>query len=166
MIWKFFIPLISLSGLFFGILLAKISPEEMLPGKKYLTAFYLAMLFTIACSLAYMSRLYLILAIGLVIGFFLPLLYLYLGIALVGSFFSSDNELLLISSLIFMIGLPFGSLFASNKFNYNKLLYYILIFLAPLIMFLLPVTDSHVMFSLSSGLLFGCFFSSLLKKFK
>ncbi|RME54732.1 hypothetical protein D6777_02895 [Candidatus Woesearchaeota archaeon] len=157
MIWKFFIPLICFLGYFFGIVLAKISPEEMAPGKKYFKAFKIILILLLGALSAYYGKYLLFIILGLVLGYFIPALYFYLGLLLVAAFLSSSELLVMFSSLIFIFGLPSGSLDASKKNGLaEKFVLNLILFSLPLLLLLID-TNASFLYSLSSGLLLGRF---------
>ena len=110
--------LIALTGFVFGIILALIAPEETKPGEKYLLLgkhFLLALI--LIFSLYYRQEIYVILPI---------IIYLFLYIFLIRKLFWGDlvnygflififfinlKNAIVISSLIFLYGLPAGTLF-------------------------------------------------------
>lgn len=154
--WEFFIPLVSFLGLVVGIILAKVSPEEMKPGKKSFQAMRILTLFLLIAALLYYSGLNLyLLAIGLALGLFVRLGYLYLGAALAGALMMSRESLLIVSSLVFIYGMPYGSLLESQKkITLQKLLSFALVFAIPFLLLLSQLKPSHIL-SLAAGLLAG-----------
>jgi len=119
--------LVSLTGLLFGLILARIAPEELDPGKKYFflmneILFYGILLFSM--FLFYLENYY---------WTFLPIIYLVLYFIVIRkqkrllkeimnySFFIivyvlliinlKNNLLIILPSLIFIYGLPVGTLF-------------------------------------------------------
>lgn len=154
--WEFFIPLVSFLGLVVGIILAKVSPEEMKPGKKSFQAMRILTLFLLIAALLYYSGLNLyLLAIGLALGLFVRLGYLYLGAALAGALMMSRESLLIVSSLVFIYGMPYGSLLESQKkITLQKLLSFALVFAIPFLLLLSQLKPGHIL-SLAAGLLAG-----------
>lgn len=154
--WEFFVPLVSFLGLVAGMILAKVSPEEMGPGKRFFRVMRLSIILLLGVMLLYYSEMNLILlAIGIAIGFFLRLGYLYLGAAIVGALLASREALLMISSLVFMYGLPYGTLLESSKrMGTKRMLLFALVFAIPFLLLLLPIGSSHIL-SLTAGLLVG-----------
>ncbi len=154
--WEFFVPLISFFGLVAGIILARISPEEMKQGKKFFKVMRLAVLFMLIVMLLYYSNLNLLmLAIGLSIGFFIRLGYLYMGVSLAGALLASRDAFFMIASLVFIYGLPYGTLLESRrKINVRKLLLSGMTFAAPFFILLFPLEPSYIL-SLCAGLLVG-----------
>lgn len=112
------ISIISFSGLFIGMLLAGISPEEMKPGKKYFLLFRIVFCFLIAIIgfILFKPSIWMVL-IGIVIGLFLKNIYFYLG----GILFLSFNlgYSILFSMLVFIYGMLNGTL-NSLKYKFNN----------------------------------------------
>ncbi len=79
--------LFSLSGFVFGVVLALIAPEELKPGKKYFK---------------FIRNVLFVLITGFVIILIVDKFY---------SLFNFESSLLLLASLIFLYGLPAGTLF-------------------------------------------------------
>ena len=154
--WEFFIPLISFLGLIVGIILAKVSPEEMKPGRIFFKVMRLAALFLIVIISLYYSKVNLILfAGGLSIGFFLKLGYFYLGAALAGAFMVSKESVLMIASLIFIYSMPHGTLMESKKkIGPRRLLMSALVFALPFSFLLTSIEPSYLLSSVA-GLLVG-----------
>lgn len=109
--------LISLTGIVFGIILAKISPEEMLPGEKYFILIKRVLFILTSVVIFYFTELifaipFVILAVVLfVLDLKLKIKWLEIGnyiIFIVPYFFHFRPELL--ASLIFLYGLPAGTL--------------------------------------------------------
>ncbi|MBS3159613.1 hypothetical protein J4436_02390 [Candidatus Woesearchaeota archaeon] len=96
-----FIPI----GIIFGIILAKKIPEEIKPGKKYFKLFEILLL-TIIFLISLKEINYILLFIGVIIGYFFTKEYFYFGLLNLSS---------LIISLVFIYGLPFGTINLNNK---------------------------------------------------
>ncbi len=132
--------LISFLGLVIGSWLAFLTPEEFNSGKKYFislkktTLFILVIIFLLPTfNIIYTVILFII---GVLTAKFFRKIYFYLGLALALSFFISVEFSLLTSSLIFIFGLPHGTLHAREYLKDKKKLIKLLIF--QLILFLLP----------------------------
>ena len=122
---QFLVPIIAFLGFPFGLFLSFLSPEEMKPGEKYFRLIQnLLLVFILFFILDYYSS-PLIVSIMITTLFFLGVFYwrnkhksitLYIILAVL-LFLSSDNSSLfaLESSLIFMYGLPSGSLIKCKK---------------------------------------------------
>ena len=118
-------------GVYVGALLAFISPEEMKPGKTYFRAFENTLLVFIILVLlyAYEANLFVLIFLGVVLSIFLyytnettpvnQISYFLLGIAL---FFATRSvELfIIISTMIFLYGLPLGSLYVARRMKKSK----------------------------------------------
>ena len=122
---QFLAPIIAFLGFPFGLFLSFVSPEEMKPGKKYFKLFQNLLLIFILFFVFDYYTIPLIISIILTVTAFLVVFYwqnkhksliLYLILAVL-LYLSSNNPSLfaLESSLIFMYGLPAGSLLQSKK---------------------------------------------------
>ena len=120
--------LISFIGLLIGILLAKLSPEEIKPGRKYFILLEKIVLIAIIITLIYYSEISLLgIFIGAFIGYFFRKEYFYLGLALMISL-KHVNFNFLLASLIFIYGLPYGTLLKRHilkEVNINLVLFLI-----------------------------------------
>jgi len=124
--------LLSFIGLLIGILLAKISPEELKPGKKYFIMLKKLVLLSIILSLLYYTKFsFLLFFIGIMFAYFFNHIYLYLGISIVISLVSKQFNVL-IASLIFIYGLPHGTLL--NKNILKRVALNLFLFLTPLLL--------------------------------
>tara|TARA_Y100000310_G_C20058893_1_gene524043 strand:+ start:79 stop:438 length:360 start_codon:yes stop_codon:yes gene_type:complete len=114
--------LFALTGIVFGIILANISPEEILPGKKYFLWLKRILLLGILILMVYFSlnNLFILIIPGLLIITFIINLKVnsnYLEIAyysLFIIFYLFSNQIIL-SILFFIYGLPTGTLLFRNK---------------------------------------------------
>lgn len=135
--------IISLLGEYTGALLAYKIPEEIKQGKKYFNILILILLPVIGLYSIYyfFSLFYLI--IGLVLGFLIRKEYLYFGLISNNVFFAS---------LVFLYGMPYGTL----EFNKNKKLKNLNI---NIIYFLIGIGLSFFLniYSLAGGALIGIF---------
>lgn len=109
----------SFSGLWFGALLAFISPEEMKPGMKYFEAMINIIFVIVVLLSAYLLRdesLFiplLLIAMCLFFLFFSQQRYIFPMLGLFFYISSMDSRIfLLTASAIFLLGLPKGSIFA------------------------------------------------------
>ena len=115
---------VSFLGQFIGWFIANRTEEELKDGRRYfliLTTSLLALL--ISFSIYYSFNVYLLI-IGLIIGYLINKEYLFFGIL------SMKNDILL-NSLIFVYGLPYGSL---NYKSIRILLTNILLFFIPFLL--------------------------------
>jgi len=117
---------ISYIGLFIGFFLATIAKEEMKQGKKYFLILQKIILISTFLFLLIYLRLNNILTVIVLIAILIPLLktekkidtspYIYMILAVILYLSSKIPELLIIeSSLIFLYGLPTGSLLTGKK---------------------------------------------------
>ena len=118
-------------GVYVGAILAFISPEEMKPGKKYLRAFENTVLIFLILLLLYHygANLILLILLGIASSVFMyftsetspinQIAYFLLGIAY---YFSTKtiDLFITISALIFLYGLPLGSLYVAGKLKRSK----------------------------------------------
>ncbi len=118
--------LLTFSGILFGILLKKIAKEEIKQGKKYFQIMIKILLVIIAFILMYNFKISWTIIIGILLGYIIPLNYLFFGLSCI----ILDNFLLYI--IIFIIGLPYGSLINKNK----KILNELILFLLPMLLFI------------------------------
>ncbi len=123
--------LFSFLGVYVGALLAFISPEELKPGMGYFRALMNTVLVFIFLILlyAYGAHVAILILLGVVASIFLyyttestpvnQIAYFLLGIAF---FFSAKSVdlFIVISSMIFIYGLPLGSLFVARKLKKSK----------------------------------------------
>ena len=140
----FFASLIAFFGLFIGILLVKIAPEEQKPLQNYFISARNSLLLIIFIFLAfyYFNKLIYISALA---GYFMFLLFvehkvadLYkktmLTYAVLGILFflslKNANLFAMESSLILLYGLPTASLLYNKKEKSHKFIFYNLIFIA------------------------------------
>lgn len=119
------------SGVYVGALLAFISPEELKPGKNYFKAFENTLLVFILLILlyAYNANLFVLIFLGVVLSIFLyytcestpvnQIAYFLLGIALYFSARSVDL-FIMISTMIFLYGLPLGSMYVARRLKRSK----------------------------------------------
>ena len=154
----FFASLISFSGLFIGLMLVRIAPEEQKPlqnyfilaGKSLLLAIFVFLMFYYSNQLFYLSTL---------IGYFIFLIFVeyrvndpykksMLAYAVLGALFflsmKNTNLFAIEASLILLYGLPAASLLYSRKGKNHRLVLHNLIFLV--ISNLLFFTTSHPLF--------------------
>lgn len=156
MFWQIFIPIVAFLGLILGILLAKISPEEMKPGKKYFIIFRNVLLPIISIILFYFSNYnILFFIVGLIIGYFIKLDYFYFGLVLAFAFYVSKEILFILASLIFIYGLPTGTLL-EKKIKPKQFLKLMAMFFLPFIILTFgPYKETNIVFGLCSGLIMG-----------
>ncbi|MBU2560730.1 MAG: hypothetical protein KKD17_00380 [Nanoarchaeota archaeon] len=131
MLTYIFTSLFVFLGVYAGALLAFIAPEELKPGRSYFRAFENTLLVFIVLILlyAYGAHLGVLILLGVAATVFLyftseespvnQIAYFLLGIAY---FFSTKSVDLFItvSSMIFLYGLPLGSLYVARKMKKSK----------------------------------------------
>jgi hypothetical protein len=158
---NYFIPLISFLGLVFGVLLSKIAREEIRPGMKYLDGFKRAVLVSLIIVLLLNVDNLLFLFVGIIFGYLSSLYledYLYLGLACSLSFLFSVEMFFVLAVLVFLYGLPRGSLI--KKFSEVYLSF--LLFVIPLLLLFVSLKSDFV--SLLIGLGCGGLFKVLIKR--
>jgi hypothetical protein len=118
-------------GVYVGALLAFISPEELKPGKSYFKAFENTLLVFILLILlyAYDAHIGVLILLGVAASIFLyyttettpmnQIAYFLLGIVF---FFSTKTTdlFIVISAMIFLYGLPLGSLYVARRLKKSK----------------------------------------------
>src|SRR3989344_2439353 len=115
--------LLAFLGFIAGIILAFLTKEEFKSGKKYFLALkfiiilILSLIFFLKSSLTYSSLIFFI--AGILITILFKRIYFYFGLALFISFLLTQEFNLLTASLIFIYGLPEGTLKA-NYLSYDK----------------------------------------------
>ncbi|MBI2667394.1 hypothetical protein HYX17_01330 [Candidatus Woesearchaeota archaeon] len=152
----------SYFGILIGIFIAGMAKEEIKQGHTLLLILkQILILIIIGISLYYLDdniSLFLVgLAFGLLLGYFFREIYFYLGIAMASSFLVLHE--LVISSLIFLVGLPHGSLMLHLK---KKDLHIHLI--KSLIFFSIP--SLLLFFSIDMGILIGVMTGGLIYELK
>ena len=152
----FLIPIISFLGILIGIFLKKIAKEEVKFGKfgsRYFIWMERAILLIIILTVLYFTENILIAAllaiVGFVVGIFLSE-YLFLGVSIVFGFLKSNEILLLLSSLVFLYGLPFGSILRNIKIKHVLL---VVLFFAPFFLLLFGI-NQDILIGFAAG---GCF---------
>lgn len=105
---KFLIFALSFLGLLAGIIISLFTKEELKPGKKYFMLFEKIILLSISLVIIfYVEDFFTFFILGLLAGFIFRRVYFYYGLALP---LASGSFLLILSSLVFIFGLPEGSL--------------------------------------------------------
>lgn len=145
--------ILSFFGLIAGIILAHYTKEELKTGKKYFIILYKFILFITIIYALFLSELnyYLFGAIlGIILFIFLRNIYLYLGLLI----FSTLN--LYMFYLVFLFGLPYGSLIYSKKDLRNIVLNSFVWFVAAALILLIDINQTFLL-SFSAGALFMAF---------
>lgn len=123
--------LFAFLGVYVGALLAFIAPEELKPGMTYFRAFENTLLVFLMMILlyAYEANIFVLILLGVSASIFLyytkettpvnQIAYFLLGIAF---FFSTKTMdlFIVISTLIFLYGLPLGSIFVARRIKKSK----------------------------------------------
>ncbi|MBW2967105.1 hypothetical protein KY362_01325 [Candidatus Woesearchaeota archaeon] len=118
-------------GVYVGALLAYMAPDELKPGKLYFRALMNTILVLVPLFIlyAYNANIFVLILLGVVATIFLyftsetspvnQVAYFLLGIAF---FFStrSVDLFIIVSALIFLYGLPLGSLYVSRRLKKSK----------------------------------------------
>lgn len=132
----FYYWIIAFLGLVIGIILANRTKEELKAGKKYFVLLERIVLFVLIIFLLYRVSFSFLVILGFFLGFVffykLGKIYFYLGLVVLLSSLISESFLVLITALIFIFGLAYGTLSYSKKkiiFGYD-----LIYFLTPLIL--------------------------------
>lgn len=162
--YYFFIPIVSFLGLVVGVLLSKLAVEEKI-SEKYFKWMKRVIVFILLISLLYYAKTnYFILFLGVVLGFLISVFaeeYIILGISLATAFLFSKETIFLTAVLIFLYGLPYGSLYK------EKLTYFLIKNMAYFfIPFLILLFDFSGMNMLMVGVCSGALFNLLIRKSK
>ncbi len=143
----FLVSIIAYLGLFLGVILIKLAPEEQKPGKKYFILFKKILFFLILASLLFFYEINIIFSVILLVFIFILmfnkkirldkayLIYFLLGIVF---YLSSKifNLFIIESILIFLYGIPNSSLELNlKKKNYYDIFVKNLWFFVPVILF-------------------------------
>lgn len=118
------IALTSFFGILGGLLLNKIAKEEIKLGKKYFNFIIRICLVIISLILMYNFKASWTVLLGMILAYFIGFNYLFFGLSCV----ILDNFLLYV--VIFIYGLPYGTILGNNK----KILNELILFLIPLIL--------------------------------
>jgi len=145
--------ILAFVGLLVGSLLALFTRDELKSGKKYFILFYRVLLFILIIYLLYLSELNWWL-LGLVLGLLFTLvfseLYFYLGLAV----FSVMN--VYEAFLVFLVGLPYGTLLFRKKRVKKYVLYSLILFFVPALILLVQIPETFL-YSFVAGGLFSLF---------
>lgn len=137
--------LLSFIGILIGVLIARYTKEELNPGKKYFILIERVCLIIISLILIYNYKISWTVLLGLAIGYFLNINYLVFGLILV----LTNN--IYASLIIFIYGLPYGSMLKNNKIN--KILKDLVLFLLPILL-LNNFNLTNELISIATGVLF------------
>ncbi len=160
---QFLIPIIAFAGIFVGALLKYIAREEVKFGKygpKYFVWMKRIILFLLILIILNFYDYYIFLIIGILIGLILGIFlteYLFLNLVMILGFKSSKNILLVLSTLVFLYGLPYGSIL--RRIKLEQIVPVVLLFFIP---FLLLFFNFNL--SLIIGIASGGLFQYLIRK--
>jgi len=105
--------ILSFLGLLAGVIVSHFTKEELKPGKKYFRLLEKVLLLAISFIIIfYAGDYFLFLIFGLLAGLIFRKVYFYFGLALP---LASETFLVLLSSLVFVFGLPHGTLLTSSS---------------------------------------------------
>ena len=141
---------VSFLGCFLGYITARFTKEELKSGKNYFNILELIIMFILLVILIYYSFDLSLFLIGILLGLILRFEYFYFGAAIASSF--NLNLSFLSSALVFVYGLPYGSLI----YYYKKVKYLVY----SLIFFSLPMLNyffNYNLLSISAGGLLSLF---------
>jgi len=129
--------IVSFLGLVLGYILASKTKEEIIHGKNYFKIIAILLLILLLIILIkgldfFNFEFFLVLVIGFILNYFIKRTYLFFGLSL-----AILNDKLLISLIIFIFGLTYGTLeyIKNKKLNYNILINFAL-FIIPIILLL------------------------------
>src|SRR3989344_1814422 len=143
--------LVSFIGCFLGGLIGKFTKEELKAGLVYFKVLELIILFLLPLVFLYYSFELALFAFGIFFGVMFRSEYFYFGFGLFSSLFN-NNLTFLGSALVFVYGLPYGSILYYKK-ELKRMVYALVFFLLPLIVYLL----SYDMLSFAAGGLVSLF---------
>lgn len=163
---NYFIPLISFLGLIFGVFLKWIAHEEIKLGRIYFVWFkriillllILILLLNVKLSFNYLMFLF----VGVVLGYLISrylIDYIYLGLVCALCFLFSLELFFLINVLVFLYGLPRGSLFKRFSDVYFNFLFFI-----PLILMFFVSSFSVNLIALLFGISCGGFLEKIFRR--
>ena len=137
--------LLSFIGLLAGILIARYTKEELAQGKRYFLWIKGICLIIISLILIYQFKLSWVILLGLIIGYFIDVEYLCFGLVLV------LTQNFLVSLMVFIFGLAYGSLLKINKLKF--ILINLILFLIPLVFLVLNIGYTKEIMSFVIGVL-------------
>jgi hypothetical protein len=144
-------------GLVVGIFLAKFTKEEFKSGRKYFVLLCKVVLFVLIVYFLYLAEINLLIlgfVLGVLVAYFFSNIYFYLGLGV----FSSLN--VYVTFLVFLFGLPYGTLIYHQKNLRKRILISLLLFFVPALILLVDVSTTLV-FSFVAGALFMKFIRKL-----
>ena len=140
--------LLSFIGILIGILIARYTKEELIPGKKYFLVIERICLILISLIIIYYYKPSWTIFLGLIAGYFIEINYLCFGLILV------LTENLLVSLIIFIYGLPYGTMLKKEKTK--KVLKDLLLFIIPILLLInnIGLIYQKELISFAVGMLF------------
>lgn len=152
--------IVAFFGCIIGYLIAKFTKEELKQGVLYFKILELIILFCLSLLFLYYSFEPFLFIFGILIGIILRFEYFYFGFALFSNFFTNDFAFLS-SSLIFIYGLPYGSLLYYNK-KFVNIFYSLVWFVLPFLIYFF----NYNMLSFAAGGLVSLFILKAGKLFR
>ncbi|MBS3095518.1 hypothetical protein J4231_02460 [Candidatus Woesearchaeota archaeon] len=155
MIADLLLMLIAFSGMATGIIIGRYAYEELKPGEKYFIIFKNTILVVIAVFLALNANDFVIadllfFATGFVVAYFLRFNYLFLGLSSAVSIMLGKQ--LFVMPLIYVYGLPFGTVRYYHIRNHARLVKAILV---NFIMFVVPLAVLYFDFDVNMLVMFS-----------
>ena len=133
MLTKLLIIIIAFSGLLMGYLLTFLVKEEIKPGQKYFLwlerFFRLVIIIVLLWIIATPKAMLLPFILGIIVGFFLKIRYFYLGLAIAAASSLPVNMFVVVATLIFIYGFPYGSISSKLKLPFHAVLFFIPVFI-------------------------------------
>ena len=131
-------------GLLAGLIIANFTKEEINANRRYfiLTKYLLLLVLSLTVSYFYKDYKfwYIYFILGVIMGHFLRILFLYLGIILGSTVNLDNNKLLIVSSIIFL----FGLIYSSNYVGKNKRFLIILIIINYLLLLISTIITTYI----------------------
>ena len=156
----YLIPIISFLGFVLGNLFYYITKEEIWYSRFYFKAIQICVMLSLIGVLLYSGYFHWLVLVGLLVGFVLSelvSLWFFFGLALLVSYFVSGTVLFLISSLVFVYGLPTGTMM--RRVEFDKFLELFLIFIVPLFLYF---TVDYIGYEVFLGLSIGGILKNIL----
>lgn len=125
--------LVAFIGSFLGYFIANFTREELKSGEKYFKILEILILIVLSVSFLHYSFNWILFVFGLIFGAFFRKEYFYFGF---GVFSNFNNINFLASGLIFIYGLPYGSLLFYRK-KFFDLFYNLAWFFLPVVVYYL-----------------------------
>ncbi len=149
--------ILAFFGLISGIILANYTKEELKTGKKYFVIIYKTILIVAILYALFLASINIYL-FGVIVGaisfIFLRNIYFYLGLLI----FSTFN--LYMFYLVFLFGIPYGSLIYSKKDLRNIVLNSFVWFIAAALILLINFNQTFIL-SFSAGAMFMAFLKKI-----